>query len=323
MQMKVIRFAIFVFLCTLNFLIADGFLPNTLVKTIFDYVAIENLTTTDAIVSHDKRACQPISIISKIVDQYIKICIEDEYICAAPDQKFYLPKEQKWISAKELTPNHWLLKSDRSLISIDSVEIIEMPAKVYLLSLAKGHTFYVSKHEILVHNFAPFIGIGFSFAIGSGTIEFLGITITAGISFLGIKLGLDFFKGKDKKPKIKPISNGNGSNNGNDPNNKDKRRNGIYKGVGYHGSKHNGRKSAAPKDGQKALDNSVEVNKISGSRVGISEDEIVILNRTSPGEYHGHVRTWQELEAEGPASQEIRNTLQKNGLVKSNGKIIK
>ena len=56
--------------------------------------------------------------------------------------------------------------------------------------------------------------------------------------------------------------------------------------------------------------------------MGISNGEIVILDQTLPGEFHGHVRTWKELLAEGKASQNIRNALLENGYVNQKGKIL-
>ena len=145
--MNLSQLIIFAFLWFPNFLKADGFLPDTLIKTAADSIAIENLSIDDSIISHDNKTYQPISITSRIVGQYIKICIGDECIRAALDQKFYLPQEQQWVAARKLTLDHCLLKSDDSLIAIDRIEIIKRPAKVYILTLAKGHTFYVSKKK--------------------------------------------------------------------------------------------------------------------------------------------------------------------------------
>lgn len=99
--------------------------------------------------------------------------------------------------------------------------------------------------------------------------------------------------------------------------------NGTYKGAKYHHKNSNDLKSPAPKDGQKALDNSAPYNKNSPHRVGTSEGEIVVLSQTSPGEFHGHVRTWAELLSEGSSSEKIRNTLTKKGFVNFKGKILK
>jgi hypothetical protein len=55
--------------------------------------------------------------------------------------------------------------------------------------------------------------------------------------------------------------------------------------------------------------------------VAVYNGEIVVFNKTVDGWYHGHVRTWSQLKAEGKAGQCIRNVLIKNGLVNSVGKI--
>jgi len=102
---------------------------------------------------------------------------------------------------------------------------------------------------------------------------------------------------------------------------------GVYEDAGYHhkNSKGNGYrgKSAAPKNGQKALDSSTPIPKEGDSkndskrRIGVSDGEIVVLNETQPGEWHGHVRQWNELR------QEMRNVLKKQGWATNKGKIIK
>jgi len=97
---------------------------------------------------------------------------------------------------------------------------------------------------------------------------------------------------------------------------------GIYKG---HNSKHNdnskGNISPGPIDGQSALDNSVQIKSTSPHRVGVSQGQIVILSQTCPGEFHGHVRTWEKLESEGTAAEAIRRALADNGFVNRRGKL--
>jgi filamentous hemagglutinin len=68
----------------------------------------------------------------------------------------------------------------------------------------------------------------------------------------------------------------------------------VYEKAPYH-NKGNSVKSPAPKNGQAALDNSVEISPNSNGRVGISEGEIVVLRPTSPGVYHGYVVQLEQL----------------------------
>ena len=59
--------------------------------------------------------------------------------------------------------------------------------------------------------------------------------------------------------------------------------NGKYKDAPYHGKTGNSTKSKAPKDGQAALDDSLPLGENTDRRVGISEGEIVVLDKTSEG----------------------------------------
>jgi hypothetical protein len=84
----------------------------------------------------------------------------------------------------------------------------------------------------------------------------------------------------------------------------------------------------APKNGQDALDHSVQVKDTSPRRVGIDyeEGEFVVFDEThqpgqqapmqSTGVYHGHVRTWDQLD------QPMQNALIRAGMTNRNGKIL-
>jgi len=84
-----------------------------------------------------------------------------------------------------------------------------------------------------------------------------------------------------------------------------------------HSPKDRGKVSRGPTDGQAALDKSVQVKGTSPRRVGVDRDnkEIVVLDQTREGIYHGHVRSWNDL------TQQQRNTLIKAGLVDKKGSI--
>ena len=97
----------------------------------------------------------------------------------------------------------------------------------------------------------------------------------------------------------------------------------VYVDVKYHhknsvGGKFGG-KSKAPKDGQKALDQSVPF-KTKGSqryerRIGVEDDYYVIFDEHRPGEFHGHICTWEELIKRNDV--EIRKALYDAGIVKN------
>ncbi len=93
-----------------------------------------------------------------------------------------------------------------------------------------------------------------------------------------------------------------------------------YEPSPKHGPTQRGDVAAAPRDGQAALDRSVQVKPTSARRVGVdpANQEIVVLDETYPGQqvFHGHVRSWSELR---PAMQAA---LRRAGLVDARGRII-
>ncbi|MDL4820787.1 WXG100-like domain-containing protein [Actinomadura opuntiae] len=99
--------------------------------------------------------------------------------------------------------------------------------------------------------------------------------------------------------------------------------NGVYEPSGKHKptntrARRGGENSKEPEDGQSALDDSVQVKDTSPRRVGYDEEsgEIVVLDQTSDGVFHGHVRSWEGLD------QAMRNALVKSGMFNRRGKYI-
>ena len=73
--------------------------------------------------------------------------------------------------------------------------------------------------------------------------------------------------------------------------------------------------SRGPTDGQHALDVSVQVRGTSPTRPGVDKanGEIVVFNRTSEGIFHGHVRSFGEL------NNRMKSALVKSGMVDRKG----
>ncbi len=94
---------------------------------------------------------------------------------------------------------------------------------------------------------------------------------------------------------------------------------GVYHDAGYHyKGGPSGLKSPAPINGQAALNNSFEIKNLPKQRVGISENQIVILKKTAEEKYHGYVPTWEYIRK----NQNIYNTLIENNLVNKKGRIL-
>ena len=89
--------------------------------------------------------------------------------------------------------------------------------------------------------------------------------------------------------------------------------NGTYVDASYH-TKGNSVKSPRPINGQAALDNSIQISPNSPRRIGVSDGQFVVLDQTSVGIFHGHVRTWNEL------TNQMQSALYKWGVVTKNGK---
>ncbi len=92
---------------------------------------------------------------------------------------------------------------------------------------------------------------------------------------------------------------------------------GLYESSPKHHPNVRGHISPAPKNGQKALNNSLPFKSNKRSRIAICDGEFVVLMEHRPGLFHGHTRPWNELE---PAMQKA---LRDAGLVTKSGKIKK
>ena len=94
-------------------------------------------------------------------------------------------------------------------------------------------------------------------------------------------------------------------------------KNGTYEKADYHSGQATGRKNPAPKDGQFALDNSAPIGENTSRRIDLdSNGDFVVLDETTPGTFHGHIREWSSNGNQG-LTQEMKNALYKAGYIKS------
>jgi hypothetical protein len=79
------------------------------------------------------------------------------------------------------------------------------------------------------------------------------------------------------------------------------------------------RASKTPKNGPNALDASVQIKDTSPRRVGVDYEtgEFVVFDEHTAGNYHGHVRKWDELE------QGHQNALVGSGMANRKGDILR
>ena len=98
----------------------------------------------------------------------------------------------------------------------------------------------------------------------------------------------------------------------------------IYEDAPYHSAYGSGNKSPKPTNGKEVLNNSVPVKNTSKQRVGVDKTtgEYVVFNRTDKGTYHGHIRNWKGNNSEA-LTQEMKNALEKAGIINKKDKILK
>ena len=232
-----------------------GFSEETKVKKSQEYKLIKYLTFFDKVLSHDVNENfenQFVTrIVSKNIEKYILIEIEDEFFKCALDQKFFIFNKKEWTRAENLKEGDLLFSKSGKLLKIKSIKIIDEPLKIYEIGVHKNHNFLIGKNEVLVHNFAFLVSVCFSFGEG---IEFTGIAfglIAAGVSAVvnwikeknGVDVDLSIDKKKyggyssdyNDKPKTFSHSDGGGPEDPNDPYNRNKKN----KRHGSHGRNRN------------------------------------------------------------------------------------
>ena len=221
------RFKFFILLVLLlHSLGFAGFDPETLVVTPGGYQRMGRLQVGDPILSacknnwhatagqiQHRRACKQQFVIA--------IELPEDIIYASQTQYFYNLSLSKWVPAQDLAVGDLLLNIDGKAVVIKQVCQITTNSRIDSIEIAKFHNYFVSKHCVLVHNEPISIGIGLTWAFGSGAIEYLGAHATVFIAGL---IGVKLFKGSDNKYDAKPEINVEGWNNrgpGHEPDNDD------------------------------------------------------------------------------------------------------
>lgn len=345
------KILIILFLFWSRSLISEGFTAGTLVKTAHGYVPIECIKPGDSVLClNDKGQLTKSSVLNikaSISYQPITINTDTSSIITDHEQLFCVISPQRWIQADTLNTSNQLLNCSYELISIRSLYSTDQQINTYALSVQEYHNFFVSRDDILVHNWLVLTPVAVELippAIVTATKIATGVSVVAGLIYT-------FFWEISDQPKHdgKPANSKNG---GDEPcwcghkcgplclcncycncgrNNQSKQNvtshpNGIYEDTDYHhqnskGNSDNG-KSPSPRNGQKALDNSIKVPGDGNGRAGVSEGEIVILYQTSISRFHGFVIKWEEMKS-NPWMQQLMNDMIKAGLIDNRGNILR
>ena len=314
------RYIFGLFLC-INLLRAEGFIAGTSISMQRGLMQIEHLMCGDVV----DNGCYITHVMHDVIDNYIKMRVGDCIVCPALDQKFYVQNKKQWVNAIDLAPLDELLCHNGTTLQVNEVIVIYEQQQVYILSVKNSHIFYVTPHEIVTHNMEPTGGVAVAllsvFCPPAGAALFALETVVFGAVGIGTYC---VYREQKKRKKIVEnlveIGRANSYSGGKDPKDEDdeeKHPYGIYEESSYHHKNSKGKKGRSPKNGQRALDNSFEIEGCGRHRIALDGDEFVVLMFTSFRKFHGHVRVWDLLD------KAMQNTLKNQGLVSSGGKIIK
>lgn len=147
-------------LATTTNLLGEGFVAGALICTPQGYVAIEDLSVNDHIITCDfdsgYKAVPIVAVTRQEVDDFVRVKIGDATIDVASDQTFFAPYTHEWIQASHLAEGICLLGAPLKADYIESVATIDQKTYVYNLSLAEHHNYLVGQRHVMVHNFGEF-----------------------------------------------------------------------------------------------------------------------------------------------------------------------
>ncbi len=103
----------------------------------------------------------------------------DDIICT-PTQEFYVPAMNRWVSAYLLQVGDALLTKKMISKQITHKNFVQKSLNIYMLEIAKSHTFFVGKYALLTHNIFLPVAVNLGFVVPFGTVA----TSTIG-SFFG------------------------------------------------------------------------------------------------------------------------------------------
>lgn len=137
-------------------LCAEGLVSGTLLKTVHGYVSVDKVDVGYKILSTNLSGvlseATVVQIFKQSVPSVIRIIVDSEIIEVAPSQRFYLALAKRWIRADQLTKNSLLLNAQGQVVRVIAVKEIARTTDVVTIIVNNNHNFFISLHDILVHN---------------------------------------------------------------------------------------------------------------------------------------------------------------------------
>lgn len=156
-----------------------GFSSGVLVKTTSAYIPIEQIVIGDVVACYNEEQASYVQasvthVGQHVSDAIILIACSEITVHAAPDQKFYLPLENRWCDAHALVPGQFLLRYGGELVEIVGIAVINERTTMFDITVTPHHTFCVSPHGIIVHNIVFAVPL---LSWGAGIAWFEGVTL--------------------------------------------------------------------------------------------------------------------------------------------------
>ncbi|WP_288907052.1 MULTISPECIES: polymorphic toxin-type HINT domain-containing protein, partial [Bacteroidota] len=134
------------------------FTSGTQVYTETGYKNIEDIKIGDKVWAYNEDSKnlslkEVIDTFTREFKQIYKIYFGDEVLEATHEHPFFIGG--KWLKVDELKVGDLLTLYDGDTKSILKIELVEGDFKVYNFTVDEFHTYFVSKHNVLVHNGTP------------------------------------------------------------------------------------------------------------------------------------------------------------------------
>ncbi|MBI4492852.1 MAG: hypothetical protein HY690_08685, partial [Chloroflexi bacterium] len=134
----------------------NSFSADTPVQTADGPRPIASLRVGDLVLAYDERTgslgLYPITeVISYQDEQVVKLAIDGEVLTTTPEHPFYV-YQHGWMPAQALTAGLRVRKSDGGFGIVHALALEHQPQRMYNLTVAGAHTFFVGDGQWLVHN---------------------------------------------------------------------------------------------------------------------------------------------------------------------------
>ena len=157
---NIYRSIIFLLLLSCIQLDAEGVIAGMLVVTPQGLQCIEELSVGDIVTCYDFRTSrstqQKITHVNHHTSNHLmQLTINGDMLLVDVHQRVYLPIEQRWCQAKNLSPGNIILASIDNILyrlTIDDVKVVDDAYETYEFTVPVYHNFYISKHGIITHN---------------------------------------------------------------------------------------------------------------------------------------------------------------------------